>query len=144
MVHRTFVIGWAIVAVPASATVVVADDPTGTFSLVAIEPATGEIGVAVHVGQILFVRDYIAENHEFAAFESDVHQVEIMFECRLADGERPGTGSAPDGQQTGVEWLDLDHFDTTRFYPAALKRSLSSLASGTDPHSGATYFGDVN
>ena len=40
-------IGWAIIAVLPSAGVVCADDPAGTFSLVAIDPATGEIGVAV-------------------------------------------------------------------------------------------------
>ena len=103
-----------------------------------------EIGAAVEVGPVLYVRDYIAENHEFAAFEADVHQVEIMFECRLAGGERPGEGLEPDGHQTGFEWLDLDRLDDYRFYPAALKDALASIASGVSIGPGATYLGDVN
>lgn len=38
-----------------------------------------EIGTKVTVGDLVFVRDYISANHEFAEYESEVHQVELMF-----------------------------------------------------------------
>ena len=38
-----------------------------------------EIGTVVEVGPLTFVRDYIGKNHEFAAHDADVHQIEYMF-----------------------------------------------------------------
>ena len=118
--------------------------PGETLEEALLRECQEEIGAAVEIGQIVFARDYIGENHEFAAFEPDVHQVEIMFQCRLAEGERPGRGLAPDSHQTGFEWLDLDRLDDYRFYPAALKDALASLASGGSIGPGARYLGDVN
>ena len=37
-----------------------------------------ETGYDVSVGEVVFVRDYIGANHEFAAYEPDVHQVEQL------------------------------------------------------------------
>src|SRR5262249_34782364 len=96
-----------------------------------------EIGSEVTVGRILFVRDYIARNHEFAA-EDDSHQVEVMFECRLKS--TPGLGAKPDSMQTGVEWLELRALSNYRLYPKALQR----LLSGNAPADGPLYLGDVN
>ena len=38
-----------------------------------------EIGVEVEIGDPVFIRDYIARNHEFAEIEPDVHQIELRF-----------------------------------------------------------------
>ncbi len=101
-----------------------------------------ETGLAVEVGLLLFVREYIASHHEFAQSEPDVHQVEFLFACQAAAGQGPQDGVSPDHWQTGVEWLPLDHLLTARFYPAALKEPLLRWAEGDwlTP----SYLGDVN
>ena len=42
-----------------------------------------EIGVGVRVGALLYVRDYIAKNHEFSAENPFFHGLELMFGCSL-------------------------------------------------------------
>ena len=68
------------------------DDPEGEFFLL---PGGGqhhgeslgecvrrevceETGYEVTVGDVLFVRDYVGANHQFAAYEPGVHQVEVI------------------------------------------------------------------
>ncbi|MDI6870845.1 MAG: NUDIX domain-containing protein [Bacillota bacterium] len=104
-----------------------------------------EIGVEVEVGELLFVRDYIGRNHEFAALDADVHQVELMFACTLPAGQVPRPGTDPDARQAGlwhqvgVEWLDLDRLEEYRLYPRALLRALRLPA-----HRRPIYLGDVS
>lgn len=43
-----------------------------------------ELGTEVAVGDLMFVREYIGANHEFAAVDFDQHQVDFMFECFIA------------------------------------------------------------
>src|SRR5664279_5304494 len=60
-----------------------------------------ELGADVEVGELLFVRDYIGRNHEFGATDTS-HQVELMFECRVAEAYEPAIGATPDNDQIGV------------------------------------------
>ena len=80
----------------------------------------------------MFVRDYIARHHEFAAVD-DMHQVELMFACRVPDDYAPIIGDTPDPDQVGAAWISIEH---ARLYPAALKIALTSGARG--------YLGDIN
>jgi len=99
-----------------------------------------EIGTGVLMGRLLFVRDYIEKNHEFAdAGDGGVHQLELMFACRLPRGAAPAVGAAPDPYQNGIEWLGLDRLEDYRIYPSALRRLLARPL----PRS-AVYLGDVN
>lgn len=97
-----------------------------------------EIGSDVLVGPLRFVRDYIGKHHEFAAVEDDVHQLELMFECRLVS--TPGMGSSPDPMQTGVEWLDVEGLADCELYPKVLRGLLASGGQVGEPR----YLGDVN
>ena len=99
-----------------------------------------EIGTGVEIQELLFVRDYIGRNHEFAEFQSDEHQLEIMFRCALADGAAPMAGVAPDIHQVSSEWLDLTASEAARLYPRALLTFLPFL----DEQTGPVYLGDVN
>jgi 8-oxo-dGTP diphosphatase len=101
-----------------------------------------EIAAEIIVGELLFVRDYIAGNHEFAESEGRVHQVEFMFHCHVHDGEQPQVGNVPDMHQTGVDWLPLDVLSQVRFYPAALVDPLCRLLR--DESADVRYLGDVN
>ena len=95
-----------------------------------------EIATPVEPGELLFVRDYIARNHEFAAEEPDVHQVDLMFSCRIPSDYEPCVGRTPDDAQIDVRWLPLDELRAARIYPAVLRDAL------LQPHRG--YLGDVN
>lgn len=46
-------------------------------------------GYAVAVGDVLWVRDYIGASHAFAAYEPDVHQIEVMFACWVDRSQSP-------------------------------------------------------
>ncbi|MFC4598201.1 NUDIX domain-containing protein [Cohnella hongkongensis] len=80
-----------------------------------------EIGQEVEVEELLFVREYIGRNHQFAERDGDIHQVEFYFRCRLASPEvEIGNGGSPDEHQVGAEWIPLDRLDDIRMYPSAL------------------------
>lgn len=102
-----------------------------------------ELGCEVIVGDILGARDYIGSRHEFAEYDSHMHQVEIIFSAELAPGAEPGAGELPDDQgdwaQTGIEWVPLANLAARRVYPAALKPWLQSL-----PDPPRRYLGPVN
>ncbi len=95
-----------------------------------------EIDAKVIVGDLLFVRDYISRNHEFAAFDPNFHQVDFFFECSLEPGEIPKNGSSPDNTQLGVYWLPLSELETANFYPKKLKTALLTRDQ--------VYLGDVD
>jgi 8-oxo-dGTP diphosphatase len=95
-----------------------------------------EIDAKVIVGNLLFVRDYISKNHEFAAFDPNFHQVDFFFECTLEPDQIPKNGSNPDSRQLGVHWLPLSDLETAKFYPAKLKTALLTRDR--------VYLGDVN
>ena len=89
-----------------------------------------EANLNVLVGPILLIRDYIGKHHEHAAFDRDVHQLEIMFACTPADPQQhlaPASGSVPDDGQEGVEWLPLATIEGYRIYPQAMRPHLRDM-----------------
>jgi 8-oxo-dGTP diphosphatase len=98
-----------------------------------------EIGLQVRVGRLVFVRDYIAKNHEFAETDSYLHQVELMFECEVEGEYEPAIGATPDVGQEGAAWLELMKLKDYRVYPKVLPDLLSEGVP-----SGVVYLGDVN
>ncbi len=99
-----------------------------------------EASVVVEIGDIVFIRDYISRNHEFAETDNDAHQVEFMFQCSISDDAKPAPGCETDQWQTGVEWLPLESLADYMLYPAVLRNALSR---GISPNH-ITYLGDVN
>ncbi len=98
-----------------------------------------EISLEVEVGDLVAARDYIGVHHEFAAWDSDYHQIELIFEARIAAGAEPAVGPGSDTFQTGVLWLPLAEVDAAPLYPAALKNWLR-----LDADRRPVYLGDVN
>ena len=132
------------------------DDPDGEFYLL---PGGGqhygeslsecirrevleETGYGVSVGEVLFVRDYIGANHEFAAYEPDVHQVEVMFSCSVDRSEAPAEPTEADNWQLSVEWVRIEDLADVRIFPKALAELLVAIGRTSPP--GARYLGDVN
>lgn len=99
-----------------------------------------EASVEIEVGDILFIRDYISRNHEFAEEENNAHQVEFVFHCTIASDAQPGMGPVTDIWQTGVEWISLNRLSEFDIYPSLLKEI---LADGV-PEKHIIYLGDVN
>jgi 8-oxo-dGTP diphosphatase len=98
-----------------------------------------EIGQKVIVGELTYVREYIGKNHEFLAWDSEVHQVEFYFKCSIASTAPAfGEGTNPDKDQVGVEWIEIDKLDEIRLYPRALGKSIRQNEIEV------RYFGDVN
>lgn len=100
---------------------------------------TEEIGTGVVMGRLLFIRDYIAAHHEFAASDGEAHQIELMFKCSLPRGATPKLGESPDSYQDGIAWLPLEALTRHRLYPSALRTLLAK-----PPPRSAAYLGDVN
>jgi ADP-ribose pyrophosphatase YjhB (NUDIX family) len=98
-----------------------------------------EIGEKVVVGNLVYVREYIGKNHEFAAWDSDVHQVEFYFQCSLESNDSTFVNATnPDKDQVGVEWIDIKNLEKIRLYPKAL----SNIIKNNELES--RYLGDVN
>jgi 8-oxo-dGTP diphosphatase len=114
-------------------------EPGESLSQAVIRECREEIGAEVEVGRLVFVRDYIGKNHEFAEKHADVHQLEFMFECKLR-GPLSNAAVKPDLDQVGIEWLPLETLRDALFFPKALKPLLPDI----DAHTGTVYLGDVN
>ncbi len=98
-----------------------------------------ETGQEIVVDDLIYVREYIGKNHEFAQWDSEVHQVEFYFRCRLkSDRGSIGNGANPDEDQVGVEWIDIDRLEEIRLYPKTLGQRIQNKSAG------AIYIGDVN
>jgi 8-oxo-dGTP diphosphatase len=99
-----------------------------------------EIGQEVTVGELVYVREYIGKNHQFAAWDSDIHQVEFYFRCSLVSDDASAImeGTNPDKDQVGVQWMEINHLDQIRLYPQTLIACIKNNDVDT------RYLGDVN
>ncbi len=98
-----------------------------------------EVGCKIAVGELVFIREYISKNHEFAKWDTNLHQVEFYFGCSLlSEDETIRNGKIPDTNQVGVEWIPIINLCDIRLYPkelaAKIKRNISK----------PVYLGDVN
>lgn len=98
-----------------------------------------ELGEKVEVNELVYVREYIGKNHEFAKWDSEIHQVEFYFKCSLALEQSTFlNGTNPDSNQVGVEWIEIKKLDEIRLYPKALSKMIKQNDSII------CYLGDVN
>jgi 8-oxo-dGTP diphosphatase len=111
-----------------------------TVEAALVRECAEETGLRVVPGPLVFVRDYIAEHHEFADEDPSVHQVELMFHCELAESDREPSVQVADPMQIGVEWVELSDLGKYRLYP----KVMAGLLASDLPEGGAVYLGDVN
>lgn len=103
-----------------------------------------ETGQIIHVGELLWVREYIGKHHEYAETDAQVHVVDHLFRCSPQDDVRPLHPVAPDPDQVGVEWVAVDQLPGYRFFfPRTLIPTIVELARGTSKPI-PVYVGDVN
>jgi ADP-ribose pyrophosphatase YjhB (NUDIX family) len=96
-----------------------------------------EASVAVRVGRLRWVREFISANHPTATFDPDLHQVEITFECEQIDDGEAQLGEVPDEGQTGLCWIPIAELPVIRFFPTAV----AAILNGTMED--RVYLGDV-
>jgi len=98
-----------------------------------------ELDTEVEVGDIWFVREYIADNHEFfAEWTVGVHQLDLVFRCELVDANYHPALVRPTGRlEKSAQWIELARLRTLRFHPRQLLDSLSA------PTPRLVYLGDV-
>lgn len=100
-----------------------------------------ELGVAIDVGRMLYVREYIGKNHAFRSRHRAFHQVEIVFECKIADEANLGHGFEEDKRQVGCTWLPLAQLSAARLLPSVFKNFLRGDGTLAFPFA---YLGDIN
>ncbi|MEL7530210.1 MAG: NUDIX domain-containing protein [Bacteroidota bacterium] len=98
-----------------------------------------EILAEVEVGDIVFVRDFIRQNHIEEPDDDHFHQVDFYFICKLLNPDGLGVGPVPDSKQIGVEWLTISELSADFFFPAALIPYLKD----NQLVGGPVYLGDV-
>ncbi|MBP7213481.1 MAG: NUDIX domain-containing protein [Anaerolineaceae bacterium] len=99
-----------------------------------------EVGAEVEVGELLHIREYFSEKHQFAFKDRALHQIEFFFRAELKTEPDPSRASELDSNQKEVVWVILSELDAANFYPAAMHEALSHLESGKFP----VYLGDCN
>lgn len=99
-----------------------------------------EISSEVVIKDIIFIREYIGKNHEFAQLDVDIHQIEYMFKCDLVSNNEPKNGCVPDTYQIGIEWIALKKLKELRIYPSILKKVINEDGNFEE----ITYLGDIN
>lgn len=100
-----------------------------------------EIGAEIKIHDIAFVRDYIADNHEFAEQDPGFHQVEFLFLCSILNSDSLHEQSEPDKHQIGIEWLPVANLENLPLYPRSIRQKIRDFNMN---RSGEVYLGDVN
>ena len=100
-----------------------------------------EVGAEIIIEDLVFVRDYIADNHEFANQDPGFHQVELMFKCSIVNSNTLHRQSEPDKTQIGIEWISLTDLLSSPLYPKILKAEILNLHNKQVKN---IYLGDVN
>ncbi|MBN1413134.1 MAG: NUDIX domain-containing protein [Spirochaetales bacterium] len=97
-----------------------------------------ELGLVVEAGPLVYIREYIAVNHEYTHANAEIHQVEFIFSCRIIrSGELKATEI--DQYQIGHEWVPLEKVKEYPFFPSCVKKHIDK-----NGYSGPVYLGDVN
>ncbi|MCK4235265.1 NUDIX domain-containing protein [candidate division WOR-3 bacterium] len=99
-----------------------------------------EINCNVKVEDLIFVREYIGRNHEFAEYDKDTHQIEYIFLCKLSSNCTPKIGKVPDNNQVDIEWLELKKLTNYRLYPQEMRKTFSEFHKWKHK----IYYGDIN
>jgi 8-oxo-dGTP diphosphatase len=99
-----------------------------------------ELGADVEVGELLFVREYIGKNHQFAEKHALAHQTEFLFLCQTKQ-QSFHEGTNLDDHQIGTEWLPIKGLLDYNLYPQVLRSQIAAFYEGKKH---TVYLGDIN
>jgi 8-oxo-dGTP diphosphatase len=102
-----------------------------------------ETGCQIKPGKLVFVREYIGANHEFAESDGDAHQIELMFLASMAEPlpEARHAVRQADLHQVDAEWVPVAEVAELPLFPAALRPLISERRFISEA---SIYLGDVN
>ncbi|WP_340613857.1 NUDIX domain-containing protein [Xenorhabdus thailandensis] len=114
-----------------------------TLTQTLIRECLEETTYKIKPARLVFVREYIGSNHEFAEFDKDVHQVKLMFLASITD-KNPDIRNLShnaDRDQIGAQWISLGDVINLPIFPLALRPFIveNSFSRGSP-----IYLGDVN
>lgn len=114
-----------------------------TIGQTMIRECLEETGYHIIPGNLVFVRDYIGANHEFAEFDMEVHQVELMFlaSIKFHELDQDNIGLNVDKDQIDIRWVELSDLEMTPLYPCAIR---SLIAKRNFNLNSPVYLGDIN
>lgn len=90
-----------------------------------------ETGARVEVGDVLFVREFIADHHNPSPGREGYHQVNIIFQCTLTD-DNFLPAHQPDPNQTGTEWVPVEELMNIKLYPLSIRENIINHYRGTE------------
>ena len=99
-----------------------------------------ELNIVVKPLRLVFVRDYIAKNHNTTIDLPYFHQAELMFECSVEDFSTLSLGIEPDGDGEEIKWLEIDSLENSDFFPKAIIPYLKNIKDIKE----TIILGDVN
>ena len=101
-----------------------------------------ELGIDAEIGTLLFIRDYLAKNHDMEFDDSNFQQTELMFLCNVKDFSNLGRGTEPDKNQV-ICWKSIEELEQIKFYPQKLVPYLKDIKK-IKGQKETIYLGDVN
>ena len=111
-----------------------------TMEQALIRECREELNLTVRPERLLFVRDYIAKNHDSPFDDPCFHQAELMFLCTVEDFSPLCNGSIPDAEKQQIRWIEIDRLANSDFFPQAIVPWLKNIDKVTQ----TIVLGDVN
>jgi len=99
-----------------------------------------EMGASVIIEDVLFVREYIADKHNPPTNRIGYHQVNIIFQCKLAN-KTFTTPLQPDPSQVGIEWIPIHSLLEYNLYPLSIRKEIIDYF---DNNNSKIYLGETD
>jgi 8-oxo-dGTP diphosphatase len=68
------------------------------------------------VGPLAIVYEY-APHHQSGEYDSDIHSINLIFECYLKEDSLPRLPDHPDPDQSAVRWISINELDEIILFP---------------------------
>lgn len=78
-----------------------------------------ELGMSLSFGEVLFLREVIADRHEESGLRPGFHQIEVYVSASVPKGIELSP-LIPDTGQVGVVWHPLQELDQLLFFPMGM------------------------
>lgn len=101
-----------------------------------------ELGLDAKISTLLFIRDYLAKNHDMEFDDPNFQQTELMFLCFVDDFSNLGNGSEPDKNQV-IVWKTAEELAKIKFFPRKLVPYLQDIKKLYEQKE-TIYLGDIN
>lgn len=101
-----------------------------------------ELGLDAEIRTLLFIRDYLAKNHDMEFDDPNFQQTELMFLCDVNDFSNLGNGIKPDKNQV-IVWKTAEELEQIKFLPRKLVPYLKDIKK-LYAQKETIYLGDIN